>query len=105
MFSFIKTVFLKALTNPVKFSKTVTSKEDSALLTIINSVFHFIDLHKKDINIICNSKRVTTLQAVTWAGAARRIPRRRNSAGRQYARYCALGQGCKDPKPLRPVVE
>ena len=46
---------------------------------------------------------VTTLQAVTWAGAARRIPRRRNSAGRQYVRYCALGQGCKDPKPLRPM--
>ena len=46
---------------------------------------------------------VTTLQAVTWAGAARRIPRTRNSAGRQYARYCALGQGCKDPKPLRPT--
>jgi len=44
---------------------------------------------------------VTTLQAVTWAGAARRIPRRRNSAERQYAQYCALGQGCKDPKPLR----
>jgi len=46
---------------------------------------------------------VTTLQAITWAGAARRIPRRRNSAERQYVRYCALGQGCKDPKPLRPV--
>jgi len=52
---------------------------------------------------ICTT--VTTLQAVTWAGAARRIPRRRNSAGRQYARYCALGQGCKDPKPLQPIVE
>ena len=47
---------------------------------------------------------VTTLQAVTWAGAAWQIPRRRNSAERQYARYCALGQGCKDPKPLRPIV-
>ena len=46
---------------------------------------------------------VTTLQAVTQAGVARRIPRRRNSAEKQYVRYCALGQGCKDPKPLRPV--
>jgi len=46
---------------------------------------------------------VTTLQAVTWAGTARRIPRRLSSAGKQYTRYCALGQGCKDPKPLRPI--
>jgi len=48
---------------------------------------------------------VTTLQAVTWAGAARRIPRRKNSAEGQYTRYYALGQGCKDPKPLRPIVK
>ena len=46
---------------------------------------------------------VTTLQAVTWAGAARQIPHRRNSAGGQCVLSCALGQGCKGPKPLQLV--
>ena len=46
---------------------------------------------------------MTTLQAVIWAGTARRIPRRLNSVEEQYVPYCALGQGCKDPEPLRPI--
>jgi len=40
---------------------------------------------------------------VTACRVVTRIPCRRNSAGRQYVRYCALGQGCEDPKPLRPI--
>jgi len=43
-----------------------------------------------ETGLLCS---VTTLQAVTWAGTARRIPRRLSSAEEQYARYCALGQG------------
>jgi len=46
---------------------------------------------------------VTTLQAATWAGTARRISRRKNSAERQCVQRYALGQGCKDLKLLRPV--
>jgi len=38
---------------------------------------------------------VTTLQAVTWAGAARRIPYRRNSAGGQ----------CTPSRRTRPGVQ
>jgi len=30
-------------------------------------------------------------------------PPQKEQCRRQYVRYCALGQGCKDPKPLRPV--
>jgi len=57
MFSSIKTVFFKALTNPIRYFKTVTNKEDSALLTITNNVFRFINLRKEDINVICDFKR------------------------------------------------
>ena len=56
MFSSIRTVFLKALTGPIRYSKVVTSKEDSALLTTTNSIFHFINLRKEDVSVICNSK-------------------------------------------------
>jgi len=38
---------------------------------------------------------MTTLQADTWAGAARRIPRRRNSAGRR----------CTPSRRTRPGVQ
>jgi len=57
VFSFTGTVFLKALTGPIRCSKMVTGKEDSALLTIINNVFRFINLCKEDVSVICNSKR------------------------------------------------
>jgi len=57
VFSFIRTVFFKTLTGLIKCSRVVTSKENSTLLTITNSVFRFINLYKENINIICNSKR------------------------------------------------
>jgi len=57
VFSSIRTVLFKTLTGLIKCSKAVTSKEDSALLTIINSVFHFINLCKEDISVICDFKR------------------------------------------------
>jgi len=41
---------------------------------------------------------MTTLQAVTWAGAARRIPRRKNSAGRQYTPSRRTGPGVQRPE-------
>jgi len=56
VFSFIRTVFFKTLISLIKYFKAVTSKEDSVLLTITNSVFHFINLRKKDISVICNFK-------------------------------------------------
>jgi len=56
MFFSIRIVLFKTLTSPIKYFKAVTNKEDSALLTITNNVFHFINLHKEDINVIYNSK-------------------------------------------------
>jgi len=56
VFSSIKTVFLKALTGPVRCSKAVAGKEDSALLIIINSIFRFINLRKEDVSVVCNSE-------------------------------------------------
>jgi len=41
---------------------------------------------------------MTTLQAVTWAGAARRIPRRRNSAEGQCTLSGHTGPGVQRPK-------
>ena len=57
MFSSTGIVLFKALTGPVRYSKVVTGKEDSALLTITNSVFRFIDLRREDVNVVYNSKR------------------------------------------------
>jgi len=41
---------------------------------------------------------VTTLQAVTWAGAARRIPRRRNGAERRCTPSRRTGPGVQRPE-------
>jgi len=41
---------------------------------------------------------VTTLQAVTWAGAARQIPCRRNSAKRRCTPSGRTGPGVQRPK-------
>jgi len=41
---------------------------------------------------------VTTLQDVTWAGAARRIPRRRNSAERRCTPSRRTGPGVQRPE-------
>ena len=57
MFSSIKTILLKTLISPIRYFKTVINKEDSTLLTITNNVFHFINLHKKDVSVICDFKR------------------------------------------------
>jgi len=57
VFSSTGTVFFKALTNPVRCSRAVAGKEDSALLITVNNVFHFIDLYREDISVICNFKR------------------------------------------------
>ena len=56
MFSSIRTVLFKALTNLIKYFKVVISKEDFTLFIIINNIFRFVNLYKKDISIICNSK-------------------------------------------------
>ena len=56
MFSFIRIVFFKALTGSVKCSKTVASKEDSTLLITVNNIFHFIDLRKEDVSVVCDFK-------------------------------------------------
>ena len=56
MFSSIGTVLFKALISLIRYFKVVTSKENSTLLIIINNVFYFINLYKKDISVICNSK-------------------------------------------------
>ena len=57
MFSSIGIILFKALTNFIRCSRAVASEEDSALLTITNNIFHFVDLYKEDISVICNSKR------------------------------------------------
>jgi len=57
VFSSIKTILLKTLISPIRYFKTVINKEDSTLLTITNNVFHFINLHKKDVSVICDFKR------------------------------------------------
>jgi len=46
----------------------------------------------------CGGFPVTTLQAVTWAGAARRIPRRRNSAERRCTPSRRTGPGVQRPE-------
>jgi len=56
VFSFIGIVLLGALTSPVRYFGTVASKEDSALLAIINSVFCFVDLRREDASVVCNFK-------------------------------------------------
>jgi len=56
VFSSIRIVLFKALTGPVKCFKVVVSKEDSALFTITNSVFYFIDLCREDVNVVCDSE-------------------------------------------------
>jgi len=49
---------------------------------------------------VANALRVTTLQAVTWAGAARRIPRRRNSAEGRCTPSRRTGTGVQRPEAL-----
>ena len=56
MFSSIGIVLLRALTGPVKYSRTVVSEKDSALLTITNSVFRFVDLYREDVSVVCDSE-------------------------------------------------
>jgi len=43
-------------------------------------------------------RAVTTLQAVTWAGAAQQIPRRRNSAERRCTPSRHTGPGVQRPE-------
>ena len=57
MFSFIRIILFKALTDLIKCFKIIISKEDSTLLITVNSVFHFINLYKKNVNVVYNFKR------------------------------------------------
>jgi len=56
VFSFIRTVLLKALTSLIRCSKAVTSKENSTLLTTADNIFRFVNLYKEDVSVIRNSK-------------------------------------------------
>jgi len=57
VFSFIRIILFKALTDLIKCFKIIISKEDSTLLITVNSVFHFINLYKKNVNVVYNFKR------------------------------------------------
>ena len=57
MFSFIRIVFFKALTNLIRCFKAVVSEEDSTLFITTNNIFRFINLYKEDISVIYNFKR------------------------------------------------
>jgi len=56
VFSSIRTVLFKTLTNLIKCFKVVTSKEDITLFITANNIFRFINLYKEDISIICDFK-------------------------------------------------
>jgi len=57
-------------------------------------------LNESDFTVTAHfyCKHVTTLQAVTWAGAARRTPRRRNSAEGRCTPSGRTGPGVQRPE-------
>jgi len=56
VFSSIRTVFLKALTSLIRYSRVVVSEEDFTLLITANSVLYFIDLYREDVSVVCDFK-------------------------------------------------